>query len=1425
MKPCSISHAAQAGSQLNQGSSMVEADWGRAIRGGAGKQAKSKAGWQWVLRMLAAALLLMPASGTAQSAYVFASQGVGTASAGQTLSITARLAGSVKAVQILTAGASGPGLDFQKGPGTSSCEAATLASAGATCQESVTFTPSAPGLRIGAVVLLDSQNHVLGMTFLSGTGTGGLPVLIPGNILPVAGDGAYLGAVQDGGPALQAELNHPSSIALDGAGNLYIADKFHHRIRMVCAASATINGVACPGPGIIITIAGNGNPAFGGDGGPASDSILNTPWGLALDGAGNLYIADTLNNVVRRIAAGDGTIATVAGGGTGCPGQIDPAGDGCPATSAALNTPQGVTVDAAGNLYIADTYNHRIRRVDWVTGLISTVAGNGTADPITGVGGYKGDGGPAVAAELNFPFAVAFDAAGNMYIPDSSNNVVRMVAASGGAIAPGSVITTFAGTGAAGFDGDGAPASLAALWSPSGVAVDPAGNVYIADTQNNAIRKASQATGFIDTIAQNGAGEYFFGGAFQKVSIYSPIGLFLDGSGNLYFADSLNMRVRAIQAGFAAIDYTAKPVRQGDLSVTKIETIENDGNATLDLTAIAPDANAALDKTVTSCAIGPPGLDIDASCLIGAVFAPTDAGDPLAGNIDVTGNPVDPILDIQLIGDATPVNSTTLTLDSSLDPSMFGQTVTFTATVTTGKTAGTPSGTITFYEQHGTTTTTLQSNVALNSKGVATYTTPALTVGLHTMTASYSGDATHFSSKSTDNATAALIQTVNEATSTFLQSSQNPAPADQNVTFTATVTTNGGGGVPPQGNVIFSDGATILGSAVLNTAGVAGFTTATPLSPGPHTITAVYGGQVDKQVLGSASASLTQEMQAPTNAQLGTAGSQIYANPVVLYGNPVTFTALVTGSGATVPSGAVVFFDGNQQIGYTTLTGQTGQASFSTSTLAIGPHSITFSYKGDAYYAPCDSAAITVTVTQAQTLTAVAAAPNPGIAGAPVALAATVTVMLGVSTPTGLVTFTDGTTSLGSAQVSAAGIAKLSPMLAPGPHSIVATYAGDTNDTGSASIALAFNVVQATTSTTVASTPNPAVVQSPVTLTARVSGNGGQPAGSVTFYADGAGIGSANLDATGTATLAYAGLAAGTHSLSASYAGDVNDAPSASASISQTIGTIPTITSLGTSASASTPPQAVLVATVLAASGTPPTGTVVFSVGSTVLGEAPLDPAGVATLTPNLATGTYSIVAVYSGDALHTASTSQAVSINGTPSGFSITVTPGSVTMATTQNASVTVGLNSENGFADTVGLGCASLPAGVTCHFSNPSLGLKANALQSTQLTIDTDNPLTGGSLAFDGRAGDRGALMAGLLLPTGLCFGLVLRRFRRRNGALWSVLLLMVLSGGALLAAGCGAFTQASAAPGTYVIQVTGTGVKSNIVHYRSVNLTITK
>ena len=333
-----------------------------------------------------------------------------------------------------------------------------------------------------------------------------------GVINTVAGDGTS-GYFGDSGTATAAEMSYPSGVAVDASGNLFIADAGNNVIRKVGTNRS------------IMTVAGNGTNGFSGDGGSTTAAELSNPQGVAVDTAGNLFIADSGNQRIRKVGI-NGTITTVAGNGTN-----GYSGDSSAATNAELLSPYGVAVDASGNLFIADSGNSVIRKVG-TNGVITTVAGNGGY-------GYSGDGGAATNATLSGSVGVAVDASGNLYIADNGNNVIRKVDSNGN-------ITTVAGDGLSGYAGDGGLATSARLASPSGVAVDASGDLFIADFYNSVIRKVNDS-GAITTVAGTGSYGYLGdGGAATSAALSYPVGVALDASGDLFIADSGNNAIREV---------------------------------------------------------------------------------------------------------------------------------------------------------------------------------------------------------------------------------------------------------------------------------------------------------------------------------------------------------------------------------------------------------------------------------------------------------------------------------------------------------------------------------------------------------------------------------------------------------------------------------------------------------------------------------------------------------------------------------------------------------------------------------------------------------------------------------------------------------------------------------------------------------------
>lgn len=322
----------------------------------------------------------------------------------------------------------------------------------------------------------------------------------------------------DNTKATEAALNRPNGLAFDPEGFLYISEWMGNRVRRLDLRT-----------GLLTPIAGTGEEGFAGDGGPATSAELWRPSTLELDAAGNLYIADVRNYRVRRVDHRTGMITTVAG-----TGEEGFSGDGGPATQASLNRPYGITIDAKGNLYIADSNNHRIRRVDGGTGIITAVAG-------TGEKGFSGDKGPATQAALNGPHVVELDRAGNLIIGDSSNQRIRRVDAETG------IIQTIAGTGERGTSGDGGPATEAMFSYFGDIYADSSRHMILTDMLGRRIRQINTRTGIIH--AHAGTGEEGFDGdgtAARQAKFTELFGIAMDGERNLYVADAQNHRVRRI---------------------------------------------------------------------------------------------------------------------------------------------------------------------------------------------------------------------------------------------------------------------------------------------------------------------------------------------------------------------------------------------------------------------------------------------------------------------------------------------------------------------------------------------------------------------------------------------------------------------------------------------------------------------------------------------------------------------------------------------------------------------------------------------------------------------------------------------------------------------------------------------------------------
>jgi sugar lactone lactonase YvrE len=347
-----------------------------------------------------------------------------------------------------------------------------------------------------------------------------------GDIDTFAGIGKVFGHTGDGGKANEAQIGWITSIAIDAAGDIYFTDAAANTVHKVTITDGNIHTIA----GEFIGFNSNNQTPFAGDGGLATAATLNVPQAVGVDADGNVVIADAANERIRYVASPNSIISTVAG--MGLQGYT---GDGEDATEATLWNPFGIATDASGDIYFADSQNNVIRKITLSTGVITTVAGIGPDQA-----GFSGDNGPATEAKLHTPVGVAFGADGSMYISDSGNERIRK-------IAPDGTITTFAGTGEQGYSGDGGAATLAQFHFLRGIAVDADGNVYICDAGNSVVRKITAADGKIQTIAGNGI--YSFsgdGGPATEAGLAGPYGVCVDKLGNVYIADTDNSAIRVV---------------------------------------------------------------------------------------------------------------------------------------------------------------------------------------------------------------------------------------------------------------------------------------------------------------------------------------------------------------------------------------------------------------------------------------------------------------------------------------------------------------------------------------------------------------------------------------------------------------------------------------------------------------------------------------------------------------------------------------------------------------------------------------------------------------------------------------------------------------------------------------------------------------
>lgn len=693
-----------------------------------------------------------------------------------------------------------------------------------------------PGIQVAAEVLV--------LLSLGGTLRAQGPILSvsPGStIQTIAGNGAAFFS-GDNGPATSAALAKPGNVAIDSNGNIYIADANNHRVRIVAPS------------GVISTFAGDGVQGFLGDDGPPTSASLNTPTSVAVF-ASTVYIADSENNAIRAVSGG--TITTVAGSASGVAGY---SGDGGAAKSALLNCPRGIAVDANGNLYVADTKNHVVRKV--VNGTITTLAGNGQQ-------GYEGDNGPATTANLDTPSAVAVDPSGNVFIADTHNQRIRKVS--------GGQITTVAGSGALGFLGNGTPAVNAAFDHPLGVAVDGLGNFFIADSNNQLVRQVN-SSGTITTVVGNGI-EGFFGdsGPPLLASLDTPSAA-LPINGQLMVTDKDNDRIRLVNPSSVPLGSQVVGTTGNPQSVT----LTNVGSGTLTLNSISLSTGDFALAGGGSCgSTFPINLSAGSGCTQDIVFSPTAVG-PRSGTLQITDNATGSPQSFTVDGTGTQ-DGTTLSLVSSQPASTYGGAVTLSATIVpqVATSAPSPTGSVTFMDG-----TTLLGTSQVNA-GAASFSTSTLSAGNYTITVTYSGDSNYTGDSGS------ITQVVNKATPTVTLAVQpSPVVPGQPATLTATLSSTAG---VPTGTITFTDNGTSLGNSPVNASGVATLTAT--LAPGSNALIAQYSGDTNFATVSSpttnlqlASFSLSSQPSSATIRTGQTATFTISLTPSPGFTTPVTFS-------------------------------------------------------------------------------------------------------------------------------------------------------------------------------------------------------------------------------------------------------------------------------------------------------------------------------------------------------------------------------------------------------------------------------------------------------------------------------------------------------------------------------------------------------
>jgi len=1013
----------------------------------------------------------------------------------------------------------------------------------------------------------------------------------------------------DGGPAVAARLNYSMGTALDSSGNLYIADTLNNRVRRVDKSTGTIT-----------TVVGTELAGYSGDGGPAATAQINYPTALAFDPAGNLYIADTNNSVIRKVDANSKYISTFAGHGT----------------LGYLANPYGVATDGAGNVFIADTYDGVVQEVLANSGSMVVIAGNYNFD-------YTGDGGPATDAALQGPTGVAVDKAGNVYIADDWNNVIRMVTAGT------NVITTVAGNGFGAFSGipsyigDGGPATSAQLYNPESVALDGAGNLYITDTFNNAIREVSAKTQIITTVAGNGSSCWGGdGGPATSAQLCNPAGVTLDSAGNLYIADTSDYVIRKVfVSGLPPVVPAAAPafsIGTGNYATPQTVTISD--------TTPGASIYVTLDGTTPTSAshiyIGP--MNITGTVTVKAIAiasgylqsaavtaAYTFTTPPATVISTIAGSGVNGFQ-----GAGGPATSAKLGLpyglirdaNGNLYITDYGDSVVWKVDAQTGNIAVVAGNGTAGYTGDGDLATKAQLNapmasamdalgnlyIADSSNNVirkVAWDTGIITTISGDGNAGYSG-----------NGGPAAAAELNDPQGLVFDKAGNLYIADtanrvvRRITGTAGTITNVAG-VHTRG--YSGDGGLAINAGLASPAQLA-FDSAGNLY--------IEGGARVRMI--SATSGIINTLAGNgIGGESGDGGvataAEIMPRGVALDGSGNLYIGDVFGGIRVVSptTGIITRQIGNGYCSYSGDGGAPGVAGI------CSPHGMVFDAAGNLYFADLNNFTVRMVAPPQAPVVPVITWPVPdpityGTALSAVQLDATTTVP------------GDFAYNPQAGTVLPAGTQTLGTTFTPANKTKYAT----------ATSSVPLQVNKAASAATLGSSASSVTVGSSITLTATLTGPGVVPTGTVTFFNGSVTLGTGPLS-SGVATLTVSSLPIGNNSITAAYEGDSNYFATSSNAVGIAVsGNPPATVGLTASANPITYGTSVTFTLTASGSGNVPTGTVTFLDGATVLGATPLNSSGVAALaTAALAAGPHTITASYPGDTHFGAVTSSAVSL------------------------------------------------------------------------------------------------------------------------------------------------------------------------------------